>query len=143
MTTGRAKTPNRSSLTLTFIIALVIRDYHHYNNYYLDYLFIISYNSGMKKISQSVNNAFAETGTHLKTWRIIYSLKAAQVAQRAGISLGTLHKIENGDPSVSTAAFLEVVRSLGLLDKLVDSIDPLNSDLGRARVTENLPQRIK
>ena len=38
---------------------------------------------------------------------------------------------------------LEVVRSLGLLDKLAESLDPLNSDLGRARVSENMPRRIR
>ena len=97
----------------------------------------------MKKNSQSVQDTFAEIGTHLKTWRKIYALKAAQVAERAGISLGTLSKIENGDPTVSTAAFLEVVRSLGLLDALAGSLDPLDSDLGRARVNENLPRRIR
>jgi len=97
----------------------------------------------MKKTSKSVQNAFELTGQHLKTWRKIYELKAAQVAERAGISLATLHKIESGDPTASTAAFLEVVRSLGLLDALTDSLDPLNSDLGRARVNENLPKRIR
>ena len=70
----------------------------------------------MKKVTQSVTGSFTEAGKSLKTWRKIYALKAVQVAERAGISLGTLHKIENGDPSVSVAAFLEVVRSLGLLD---------------------------
>lgn len=97
----------------------------------------------MKKVSTSVNNSFVETGKNLRTWRVIYALKAAQVAERAGISLGTLHKIEKGDPSVSVAAFLEVARSLGLLDVLTESLDPLNSDLGRARVSENMPQRIR
>jgi len=97
----------------------------------------------MKKISKSVNLASAAIGKSLRTWRMIYALKASQVAERAGISLGTLHKIENGDLSVSTAALLEVVRSLGLLDALVESLDPLNSDLGRARVSENLPKRIR
>ena len=97
----------------------------------------------MKKTSKSVQNAFELTGQHLQTWRRIYELKATQVAQRAGISLGTLHKIEHGDPSVSTAAFLEVIRSLGLLDTLTDSLDPLNTDLGRARVSEHLPKRIR
>ena len=82
-------------------------------------------------------------GKHIKTWRVIYALKAKQVADRAGISLGTLHKIENGDASVSAAAFLEVAGSLGLLETLTDSLDPLNSDLGRARVTENMPKRIR
>jgi len=97
----------------------------------------------MRKITKSVQEAFNETGESLKTWRILYELKATQVAERAGISLGTLHKIEKGDPTISTAAFLEVVRSLGLLDKLTESLDPLNSDLGRARVNENLPRRIR
>ena len=97
----------------------------------------------MKKTSASVCNAFVETGNHLKTWRKIYALKASQVAQRAGISLGTLSKIENGDPSVSAAAFLEVLKSLGLLSSLTDSLDPLNSDLGRARVNDSLPRRIR
>ena len=97
----------------------------------------------MKRTSTSVKKAFTETGQNLKTWRKIYSLKAVQVAERAGISLGTLHKIEKGDPSVSAAAFLEVVRSLGLLDAFTESLDPLNSDLGRMRMTENMPQRIR
>ena len=86
---------------------------------------------------------FAEIGVHIKTWRRVYQMKATQVAQRAGISLRTLQKIESGDPSISTAAFLEVARSLGLLESLADSLDPLNTDLGRARVVENLPKRIR
>ena len=97
----------------------------------------------MKRITSSVTNAFAEAGKSLKTWRMLYRLKAVQVAERAGISLGTLHKIESGDPSVSVASFLEVARSLGLLDAFTESLDPLNTDLGRARVNENLPQRIR
>jgi len=97
----------------------------------------------MKKISLPVQAAFIETGKHLKVWRRIYSLKATQVAERAGISTGTLSKIENGDPSVSVAAFLKVAGSMGLLDIIVESIDPLNSDLGRARVNDSLPKRIR
>ena len=97
----------------------------------------------MKKTTRSVQNAFAEIGESLKTWRILYELKATQVADRAGISLGTLHKIEKGDPTISTAALLEVIRSLGLLESMIESLDPLNSDLGRARINDNLPRRIR
>ena len=97
----------------------------------------------MKDNSKAVSEAFAEIGEHLKTWRKIYALKAEQIAERAGISHGTLSKIENGDPSISTAAFLEVARSMGLLKTLTDSLDPLNTDLGRARVSENMPRRIR
>ena len=97
----------------------------------------------MKKISASSKNAFYEIGKSIKIWRKIYALKATQVAERAGISLSTLHKIEKGDPSVSLSAFLEVANSLGLLHTLTESLDPLNSDLGRARMGESLPQRIR
>jgi transcriptional regulator with XRE-family HTH domain len=98
----------------------------------------------MKKlITPKVTDACAGFGASLKTWRILYELKAVQVAERAGISLGTLRKIENGDPSVSVGAFMEVARSLGLLAQIAESLDPLNSDLGRARVTDNMPKRIR
>jgi len=97
----------------------------------------------MKKTTGKVNIASTEIGMHIKTWRRIYQLKATQVAERAGISLRTLQKIESGDLSVSTASFLEVIRSLGLLESLVDNLDPLNTDLGRARVSDSLPKRIR
>jgi len=122
---------------------IVMYDIYQYYKCYLDIGAKIPENLCMKKISRSVNDTFTEIGKSLKTWRLVYALKATQVADRAGISLGTLHKIENGDPSVSAAAFLEVARSLGLLDTLAESLDPLNSDLGRARVTENMPKRIR
>jgi transcriptional regulator with XRE-family HTH domain len=96
-----------------------------------------------KMITPKVTTACAEIGASLKTWRILYELKAVQVAERAGISLGTLRKIENGDPSVSVGAFMEVARSLGLLTQIAESLDPLNSDLGRARVTDTMPKRIR
>jgi len=109
----------------------------------VDNIFFLSYNPYMKKTSRQVNTAFIEIGTHIKTWRRVYQMKATQVAERAGISIRTLQKIESGDHSISTAAFLEVVKSLGLLNTLTDSLDPLNTDLGRARVTDNLPKRIR
>ena len=118
-----------------------------YLAYYLDNNLYNCYtrpmNAHSKQVTKQVANTFAEIGGYIKTWRKVYALKAAQVAERAGISLGTLHKIESGDPTVRTAAFLEVARSLGLLDKLAESLDPFNSDIGRARVNESLPRRVR
>jgi len=96
-----------------------------------------------KNITPKVSEAGAEIGKSVKAWRILYELKAVQVAERAGISPGTLRKIENGDLSVSMDAFFEVLRSLGLLAQLAKSLDPLESDLGRARMSENLPKRVR
>ena len=121
----------------------IMRYNAYYCEFYIDIILKFEYLKCMKKISKQAYNTAAELGESLKTWRRVYELKASQVAERAGISPGTLSKIENGDPSVSLSAFLEVVKSVGLLDSLTGSLDPLNHDLGRARVTESLPKRVR
>jgi transcriptional regulator with XRE-family HTH domain len=75
-------------------------------------------------------------GERLRGWRLVLGLTAAQVAERSSISRATLRKIETGDAGVSFESVLRVSRALGVLDQLVDSVDPLNSDLGRARAGE-------
>jgi len=103
----------------------------------------------MREVSKRYNtdpvvvNTFKEVGEHLKRWRKLYHLKAKQVAERAGISTVTLSKVENGDYSIGMNAFLEVLKALGLLDQFSQSLDPLNSDLGRARLTDQMPKRIR
>jgi transcriptional regulator with XRE-family HTH domain len=84
-----------------------------------------------------------QVGEHLRTWRLLLGLTAKQVSERAGISLTTLSRLENGDPGINYTTFLEVVRSLGLLDPLDKALDPWESDLGRARAKMALPKRIR
>ncbi len=47
------------------------------------------------------------------------------------------------EASVGLEALLGVCRVLGVLDSLVESIDPYESDLGRARADWLLPQRVR
>lgn len=77
--------------------------------------------------------ASAEIGEDFAAWRKILGLTAEQVAERAGISRGTLRRLEHGDPSVGFHVVLRVARGLGVLEKLTEALDPLNTDLGRAR----------
>ena len=84
-----------------------------------------------------------QVGEHLRTWRLLLGLTAKQVSERAGISLATLSRLENGDPGINYTTFLEVARSLGLLDPLDKALDPWESDLGRARAKMALPKRIR
>ncbi|PRY13962.1 helix-turn-helix domain-containing protein [Kineococcus rhizosphaerae] len=72
-------------------------------------------------------------GEHVRGWRMVLGLTAAQVSERAGITRDTLRKVEAGDPSVGFGNVAQVLRALGVLDQVVESIDPLNSDLGRLR----------
>lgn len=82
-------------------------------------------------------------GANLTAWRKLQRLTAEQVAERAGISRGTLRRLENGEPSVGLDVFLNVARALGVLDRLVESLDPYETDLGRARANETLPKRVR
>jgi len=53
-----------------------------------------------------------------------------------------LSKLEAGKGSTLTT-FLDVTRALGVLDDVVAAVDPLNSDIGRARAEELLPRRVR
>lgn len=59
------------------------------------------------------------------------------MAERAGVSRDTLHRLEKGDVSISLAGFLRVLQVLGL----ADDIDRLASDdvLGRKLQDMNQP----
>ena len=65
------------------------------------------------------------------------------MADRAGISRTTLRRLEHGDPGVRLETFLDVVRVLGAVDRLVTALDPYETDLGRARASEILPKRVR
>lgn len=85
----------------------------------------------------------AHIGQHFVTWRKLLGYTAAQVAERAEISLPTLTKIEHGDASVGLRNLLAVARVLGITDRLLTAIDPYESDLGRASADRKLPQRVR
>lgn len=82
-------------------------------------------------------------GVHLTTWRKLQSLTAGQVADRAGISRDTLRRMEKGETTVGLDVFLNVARVLGTLDRVVEALDPYETDLGRARADQALPKRVR
>lgn len=90
-----------------------------------------------------VQRAAVDIGTQLAAWRRMQSLTAVQVAERANISRDTLRRLEHGDSAVSMETVLGVVRALGALDRLVDALDPYQTDLGRARASAALPKRVR
>lgn len=95
-----------------------------------------------KPVPVRVQRAAADVGEHLAAWRKLQRLTAQQVAERANISRGTLRRVEKGLP-VGSDVFLNVVRCLGQLDRLVDALDPYETDLGRARANMALPKRVR
>lgn len=80
-----------------------------------------------------IDRELTEFGQHVRGWRMVLGLTAQQVAERAGITRDTLRKIEAGDPGVGFGNVAQVLRALGVLDQVVNAIDPLGSDIGRLR----------
>ena len=81
-----------------------------------------------------------QMGTQIKYARLRRTLSAALVAERAGISRGTLISIEKGASSVATGCYTAVLHALNYMDKdllLVAKDD----ELGRKLQDLNLPVR--
>ncbi|WP_442786772.1 helix-turn-helix domain-containing protein [Leifsonia sp. ZF2019] len=90
-----------------------------------------------------VMRAAKEIGDDFAGWRKILGLTAQQVAERADITRDTLRKLEHGDPTVGFHVVLRVARALGILDTLTEAVDPLGTDLGRARAGLLDRQRVR
>lgn len=84
-----------------------------------------------------------EIGLDFAGWRKILGLTAAQVADRADITRDTLRKLEHGDPTVSFHVVLRVARALGVLETITKALDPLDTDLGRARAGQLERKRVR
>jgi transcriptional regulator with XRE-family HTH domain len=91
----------------------------------------------------AVRAASHEIGERLATWRRLRGLTASQVADRAGITRVTLSRLEAGTGGTSLENTLRVARALGIMDALVDSVDPYATDIGRLRADEHLPRRVR
>jgi transcriptional regulator with XRE-family HTH domain len=98
---------------------------------------------GSRPPSHAVRAAANEIGQQLVVWRKLLGLTAGQVADRAGIARGTLQRLEHGDLGVGLGAVLSAASGLGLLERIVDATDPYETDLGRARADQALPQRVR
>ena len=91
----------------------------------------------------AVDRALRVLGEHVSNWRKLNRLTAAQVAERANISRETLRAIEQGKGTASTENLLRVLRIIGIMDGVVAAADPYQTDVGRLRMDEVLPKRVR
>jgi transcriptional regulator with XRE-family HTH domain len=91
----------------------------------------------------SVSRALRHLGGHVTTWRKLHGLSTTVVAERAGISRGTLRSIEHGEGTSSVENLLRVLRVIGAMDRVIDASDPYTTDIGKLRADEVLPKRVR
>lgn len=90
-----------------------------------------------------VRRALERFGRDVETWRKLNQLTAVQVADRAGVSLPTLRRVERGTGAASLENVFRIARALGILDLLAAAIDPYSTDAGQLRSDQQLPERVR
>ena len=90
-----------------------------------------------------VTRALRKLGHDIKDARRRRRISMEIAAQRASISRPTLDRVERGDPSVSIGSYATVLFVLGMVDRLVDLVDPKNDPVGLQLEEEHLPKRIR
>jgi transcriptional regulator with XRE-family HTH domain len=96
-----------------------------------------------RKPPTAVRRALADSARDVTAWRKLRGLTQAQLADRAGVGLNTLRRLESGDGSVTLENALRILRALGILGDVSRALDPYESDVGRLRSDERLPKRVR
>lgn len=95
-----------------------------------------------KYIPFNISSAAKEIGENCASWRKMYDITQAELAERCRVSRETISRLENGDGSVSFYTVLEVVQKFGILDKVQESTNPYNTRFGIARADRALGERV-
>lgn len=98
---------------------------------------------GTRLVPPSVGRALRLVADDVSAWRKLRGLTQAQLADRSSVSRDTLVRLEAGDGGVSIENLLRVLRALGVLDSVPRALDPYETDVGRMRSDEQLPQRVR
>ncbi|MBG6121713.1 helix-turn-helix domain-containing protein [Corynebacterium aquatimens] len=96
----------------------------------------------MRYTSTAVRRGMRTIGGNIRNQRKLLGLTVKMVAERSGISVTTLSKLENGQ-GAGLDATLAVLNVLGMLDRVVTATDPYETDVGRLRAAEKLPERVR
>ena len=90
-----------------------------------------------------VNRAIENLGRDLALARRRRRFSQSSMAERIGVSLTTLKRLENGDPTLAWGTVVRTLHVLGELEKLSTLLDTAKDDLGLALMDAQLPRRIR
>lgn len=90
-----------------------------------------------------VARCFTTLGESLSRARRRRNLTQRSLAERAGVGLNTLKRMESGDTGIQVQALARVLYVLGELDQLSQLLDSSRDDIGLALMDEQLPQRVR
>jgi transcriptional regulator with XRE-family HTH domain len=95
-------------------------------------------------ITPATENKLAALGQQIRAYRKGLKLSATTVAQAAGMSRITLHRIEAGEPAVTMGAYFNAMTALGIHFGIVPIEHPEAAEPGRDDDRRGwIPARIK
>lgn len=93
----------------------------------------------------TVTASLRKLGADIRTARIRHRLPIDLLAMRAGVSRGTLHRVEKGEPTVAIGIYANVLMILGLIEglKVLAEKDPIGREIeaGGKSKRVRLPRR--
>jgi len=92
---------------------------------------------------QPVTRAMARLGRDISLARRRRRLSQASLADRSGIGVNTVRRLEKGEPSGSIEHLARILHVLGELERLEKLLDTGTDEVGLLMMDEALPQRIR
>jgi transcriptional regulator with XRE-family HTH domain len=90
-----------------------------------------------------VSRAITKLGRDLSLARRRRRLSQASLAERMGVSLATVKRLENGDPRVAIEIVARALHVFGEIDRIDKLLDTSEDALGLVLMDELLPQRVR
>ena len=97
----------------------------------------------MRQLTPGASRAVKSLGSALKTARLRRRRSQKDMAMVMGVSLGTVQRIERGDPGVAIGNIAMAFLCLNCLDKLANVLDPTVDEIGAAADSLRLPKRVR
>ena len=94
-------------------------------------------------IPSAVERALKRLGANIILARQRRGMRQADLATKAGITPVTMHRVENGMPTTSIAAYLAALWALGLENEFADIASPDRDAEGKTRERARSPERIR
>lgn len=91
----------------------------------------------------TVKQALRKVGSDIEVARKRRRITVALLAERAGVSRGTIQRIQQGDPRTSFGAYASVLFVLGMIDKCRMLVDSSLDAIGLRCQNDDLPKRIR
>jgi transcriptional regulator with XRE-family HTH domain len=96
-----------------------------------------------EQLSPRVRKAVTQLGRDIQTARRKRRLSQGDLAAKMGVSVGSVQRLERGEPGVSIGTLAMAFLALGSLHRFQEVLDPASDDIGMLRDQDHLPQRIR